>query len=122
MIRACLLTLIILSVIIGCSTSVEQTALVIDEIYNLELEKWRIEKRESRNNYLKLAGLFKLEKGQNTFGSGTNNTFVFEIPDMPEFMGTFNLNGDSIYYLSAEVGSELIPEFMIFDENKNSQI
>jgi uncharacterized protein (DUF1684 family) len=64
--------------------------------YRAEIEAWRGQ-REARlkaeGGWLSLAGLFWLEEGENTFGSGAGNKIVLPPGSAPDSAGVFELRG-----------------------------
>lgn len=70
----------------------------IEPEYLAEIENWRerrVNNLTSANGWIALAGLFWLEEGDNTFGSGKDNQLIF--PERaPEKMGSFYLDADSV--------------------------
>ncbi len=68
--------------------------------YYQEIESWhtqRIERLRQPDSWLSLAGLFWLEKGDNTFGSDSTNDIIFPGESTPAFMGTFTLINDTVW-------------------------
>lgn len=67
--------------------------------HRVEIQEWR-ETRESGlrvpKGWLTLAGLFWLENGENTFGSGKDNAIVFP-EGGAERIGSFHLQNDSVW-------------------------
>lgn len=69
-----------------------------DSQYTDNIEKWhnkRIASLKKNNSWLTLAGLFWLEPGKNTFGSGPENDLVFPA-SAEEQMGYFQLQDSSV--------------------------
>jgi len=63
-----------------------------DRAYREEIGKWRANYEENLkrdNSWLTLAGLFWLKEGDNRFGAGSENDFVFPEGSAPESAGTF---------------------------------
>lgn len=79
----------------GCQKSLVEKA---TPEYKKEITNWqnkRVESLKKENGWLNLAGLFWLEPGENTFGSGKNNLIIF--PEAaPQNIGIFYLTGDSV--------------------------
>ncbi|MFM8449457.1 MAG: DUF1684 domain-containing protein [Haliscomenobacter sp.] len=75
-----------------------QTSQPIDPAYLQELSDWRAERMaelKAPDGWLALAGLYWLEKGENTFGSGPENKIQFPVV-APAKIGTLTLEGDSV--------------------------
>lgn len=65
--------------------------------YQKQIENWhskRINSLKKNNGWLNLVGLYWLDEGVNTFGSGKNNNIVFP-ENAPEYLGKF-IKKDSI--------------------------
>ena len=86
----------------------------VDPTYAAELAEWR-EYRESRllseTGWVNLAGLFWLQEGEASFGSGSTNTHVF--PALaPGNIGTFTRT-DSIVSVSIEPGLNVVSDSLV---------
>ncbi|WP_445664962.1 DUF1684 domain-containing protein [Fodinibius sp. AD559] len=80
--------------IIGCSSNQKQTKAE----YAKQVNDWhqvRIDNLLGPEDWLKLAGLYKLEEGQQSFGSDTTNDMVFP-PKAPPTIGTITKDDTSI--------------------------
>lgn len=67
--------------------------------YTQELEAWREKLDQSlraENGWLALAGLFWLTPGPNSFGSGAANDIQLPQPDLPQQLGSFVLEEQSV--------------------------
>jgi uncharacterized protein (DUF1684 family) len=76
------------------------------EAHRAEIDKWhakRLEDVKAPNGWLNLIGLYWLEPGINTFGSGADNDLVFLNTTLPPKGGQFLLKGDTVT-LIAEKG------------------
>ena len=85
--------------------------------YYQELEKWksgRVERLKSKDGWLNLAGLFWLEEGENTFGSGQENTVRFPA-HAPEHIGSYTLSDGKIHF-TADQGVSVTREGSIIKE------
>ena len=84
----------------SCSSPKENSEIPLDTVaYKIEIEKWyakRLDDLKSENGWLNLAGLFWLEEGINTFGSGENNNVVFPKGTIPERAGYFTVNQGTV--------------------------
>jgi uncharacterized protein (DUF1684 family) len=82
-----------------------------DPSYRSSLEQWRRE-REARlraeDGWLSVAGLFWLEQGANTFGSGPSQAIILPADAAPERAGALNLAGRRVtVHLEAGVAATL---------------
>lgn len=80
----------------ACSPETDQ---LDEEEWIDDVEAWhseRIENLRQDDSWLTLAGLFWLEEGRNSFGSGSSNDIVFDFEEVPERFGWFTLDGDEI--------------------------
>ena len=69
--------------------------------YNASIKHFdslRIKALTEQNGWLNLAGLFWLKPGDNTFGSGANNTLVFKHKNMPALLGKFKVVGSRVSF------------------------
>jgi len=72
--------------------------------YENEIREWhtnRIERLKQPDSWLSLIGLFWLDEGKNSFGSGSENDIIFPIEAAPNKMGYFLRSGDSIWVETA---------------------
>jgi uncharacterized protein (DUF1684 family) len=77
--------------------------------YIKEINDWhkkRIENLKKENGWLNLVGLFFLNEGENTFGSGKENDFVIDDNSLPERICTFILK-DTLVEMISENGVDL---------------
>ncbi|RFS14177.1 DUF1684 domain-containing protein [Emticicia sp. C21] len=68
--------------------------------YEDEIKAWhnkRIENLKKENGWLNLAGLFWLEEGKNTFGTGSSNKIVFPKGKSDDFLGTLILEKGEVF-------------------------
>jgi uncharacterized protein (DUF1684 family) len=76
-----------------------------DHQYQKEIDKWyneRIQSLKAENGWLNLAGLFWLEEGKNSFGTGRQNNIVFPEGSITEQAGYFERSGNIVtFYASA---------------------
>lgn len=81
--------------------------------YEDEIKAWhnkRIENLKKESGWLNLAGLFWLEEGKNTFGTGNSNKVIF--PKGKDFLGTLILEKGEIFI-------ETTPEKAIFNNEQS---
>ena len=72
--------------------------------YEKQIREWHQTRNEQLirvDGWLTLSGLFWLEQGNNRFGGSGDNDLVFPGNNIPEFMGTLSLAGDSVSFTSA---------------------
>ncbi|MET0243400.1 MAG: DUF1684 domain-containing protein [Flavitalea sp.] len=72
--------------------------------YVKSLDEWhakRIESLKSENGWLNLEGLFWLEQGSNSFGSGKQNAIVFPAGSIAPAAGYFELKGFDVKLVAA---------------------
>jgi len=75
---------------LGCTSSDKAKESLDAEAYREEIAQWnqkRYDYQKSEEGWLNLAGLFWLNEGINTFGSGSENDFVFPEGKIPERAG-----------------------------------
>jgi uncharacterized protein len=69
------------------------------EAHRNEINTWhakRLKEVKAPNGWLNLIGLYWLEPGVNTFGSGSDNALVFSNTSLPAKAGHFLLQGDTV--------------------------
>ena len=81
-----------------CKEESEKIALSDD--YKTSFNTYWKEKDESRIHYLQLAGLFKLDSLDNTFGKNAENDLVLNISTIPGQIGTFSVLKDGVHFKS----------------------
>lgn len=86
-------------VLLGCAGSFDQNA--IDDNYKREIEEWRVELHDGRANYLKLAGLFKMDEPQMSLGRASSNNMILPAADAPANIGSFDMTSDTIIFSAA---------------------
>lgn len=90
--------------------------------YEQEIEQWKLKRISSlkdKNGWLNLAGLFWLEQGSNSFGSGVKNKIVFPKGSIPEFAGNLNLINGIVTLINAKgvnikVNDKIVKQRIIF--------
>jgi len=76
----------------------------IDPDYLVELDSWKTERASelmTEDGFLSLTGLFWLEEGMNTYGSGSDNQIIFPV-NAPLRLGTILNDKDSVYAISID--------------------
>jgi len=93
--------------------------------YLKEMAVWhekRIEELKSLDGWLDLVGLYWLEEGRNTFGSGVGNTIVFPMGTIAATAGYFQRVGDSVIMEitgqgGVTVNGKATKEAVVFDKD-----
>lgn len=93
------------------------------EEHQLEIANWhqqQMESLKSENGWLNLVGLYWLEEGENTFGSGNEVDFKIEGSKFPEVIGVFILESGKVYFEPKVAGIqinsiELDSKTLVFD-------
>lgn len=84
--------------VIACSTNEFGTA-VVPLDYETELEEFynvRLHSLTHETGWMRLAGMYWLNEGKNTFGSGQSNDVVFPEGFIPQNAGTFIVDGEIV--------------------------
>lgn len=101
----CLLTILI---IFGNCTSKKGSEATLDPIvYATEIDGWhkkRVEELKGPKGWLNVTGLFWLNEGITTFGSGSQNNIVFPEGKIPEFAGFFMLKQNTVLLETSDAG------------------
>ncbi len=85
--------------VLGSCSTTEPTADLSPEEHQELVDNWhkeRVAGLKERDGWMKLAGLFWLEEGRNTFGSGENNDVRFPEGTIPEETGYFLVDGNTV--------------------------
>jgi uncharacterized protein (DUF1684 family) len=88
---------LILVISIRCNNAPEEKR--IDEYlaYDSSIQSWQENRIISlKKNWLSLAGLYKLEEGENSFGAHDSNDIVFPKRNIPDHLGSFLLNDGEV--------------------------
>lgn len=83
--------------VLNCTSSDNQNFNPIE--YNASIKEWqnkRLESLKKKDGWLSLAGLYWLNKGENTFGAHASNDIVFPEGKAPDFMGKFILRDKGV--------------------------
>ena len=84
-----------LAIVSGCGNAQPEFDAAAHEAEVLEWRQLRLERLKSPTGYLNLAGLFWLQPGSNSFGSGPDNDLVFPA-SAPARMGEFVLSDEGV--------------------------
>ncbi|MEX0661426.1 MAG: DUF1684 domain-containing protein [Balneolaceae bacterium] len=129
MIRTLTFCVIFPLLIISCNQNdLGQTP--VPENYSAEMEQWemdRIEDLKEPTGYLRLAGMFWLEEGENSFGSGDDQDIQFPEGSIPDLAGYFVMENEQVTMRVAEDvdithENEPISEKIIFDGDESLDI
>ena len=90
--------------------------------YDQEIEQWkqkRINSLKKETGWLNLAGLFWLEQGKNSFGTGAKNKIIFPKGSLPEIAGNLILENGIVTLVNAndvniKVNNEIVSQRVIF--------
>lgn len=91
------------------------------EAYAKEISNWdlkRVDALKKQNGWLNLAGLFWLEKGENSFGSSPTAKLHFVHQNMPSLLGSFVWKDKSVFWLPQNGIQMKDPDGKIFNEGK----
>jgi uncharacterized protein len=110
------------ALISGCGKA-ESGQAPVSETYHEEHKKWKQERIESLSDsagWLRLAGMFWLEEGENSFGSREDNAITFPEGTIPAQAGTFLYENGQVV-MTADDGvsitheGEPVTEIILFD-------
>ncbi len=96
------------------------------EAHAEEVESWhqsRVNSLNAEDGWLNLAGLFWLEEGNNSFGSGIRNDLRVEVSEFPQEVGSFVLQEDQVIFIPKVEGinlgeRQIEGEILVFDESE----
>jgi uncharacterized protein (DUF1684 family) len=109
------------------SFCIGQTTVVSDSAYKVQVEQWhqnRVKSLKSETGWLNIVGLHWLKEGNNTFGSGKENSIIFPTGKATKQIGTLTLK-DGIVILNVlpdvkvEADHKLFTSGIVFDEKQN---
>jgi uncharacterized protein (DUF1684 family) len=97
--------------------------------YQQEIEGWhakRIQNLKAPNGWLNLVGLYWLEEGKNSFGSGRQNKVIFPAGTIVETAGIFERTGNTVKLVTLnntaiKVNDKPVKEAVIFDKDSARQ-
>jgi uncharacterized protein len=124
MAKATLSLFLISSCFLTLATRAQDTA-----SYQREITDWhakRIQNLKAPNGWLNLVGLYWLDEGRNSFGSGQTNKIIFPQGSINDVAGTFERSGKKVRLLVAAgvvitVDSKPVKEAVIYDEDSTHQ-
>jgi uncharacterized protein (DUF1684 family) len=82
----------------------------VDPNYVAEIEEWRaarLERLTAEDGWLTLTGLYWLEQGHNSFGSGEENPIILPDASLPGVAGSIVVGEDGVVILTAKVEAEV---------------
>ncbi len=129
MLRTLLYCIMIPLLVVSCNND-DLGPAPVGENYQAEMEQWeldRVEELKSPTGWLRLAGMYWLEEGENSFGSGDDQDVQFPEGSIPEHAGYFILENGQVTLKTAD-GVEIthedepIMEKMIFDGDEELNI
>jgi len=88
------------ALLINCKESKKTSSM--DASYIQALNQNREIRAKNRVNYLQLAGLFKLDSTNNTFGKATSNHFVLNIENLAATIGSLILSKDELTFYASK--------------------
>jgi uncharacterized protein (DUF1684 family) len=97
--------------------------------YQKEIGDWhaeRIKNLKEPNGWLNLVGLYWLEEGPNSFGSGPRNKIVFPAGTIVDEAGYFERSGDKVklvvqHQAAITVNGKPVTEAIVFDKDSTRQ-
>jgi uncharacterized protein len=97
--------------------------------YQREIAGWhseRIQELKAPNGWLNLVGLYWLEEGKNSFGSGGSNKIIFPKGSIGEVAGNFERGGNKVRLIVADgvaitVNGKPVKEAVIYDDDSTRQ-
>lgn len=120
------LTVSICALLIACERN-DLGQAPVPENYEETINEWkeyRVGVLTSPTDWLRLHGIYWLDEGENTFGSGEEQDFQFPEGKIPDYAGTFTLENGRVTMKVAEGVTithegDLVDEMVIFDgENR----
>lgn len=115
-------TIGLLSIIWGCFLTIPVRAQDNDS-YRREIADWqakRIQDLKAPTGWLNLVGLYWLDEGQNSFGSGRGNKIVFPAGSIAELAGSFDRSGNRVELVvtdgvSVTINGKRVKQAIIYD-------
>ena len=98
--------------------------------YLQQVEEWKSERVESltaQTGWMRLAGMYWLNEGENTFGSAPDNDIQFPIGTIPAYTGVFIVENGQVRMvvengMEVTYENELVDEMIIYDGDHASEI
>ncbi len=121
--RLCSFQIIILLLLFAACGQTELGPAEVPNNYSEQIEEWkqnRVESLKAPTGWLRLSGMFVLEEGENTFGSGADRDVRFPEGAIPENAGTFIYeNGHVVMQVADGVevlhDEESVSEMVLYD-------
>lgn len=124
--------LILIAVIItACENSGQELGPApVSDNYEQEVQEWiddRIETLKEPTGWLRLAGMYVLEEGENQFGSGSDQDIQFPGGTIPNHAGTFVLEDGIVEMIVADgveitTDGKIVEQMTIFDGEEAPEI
>ena len=117
-------SLFALFILISCSQSKSDLGPApVSDNYSEEIDLWvddRIETLKEPTGWMRLAGMFILDEGVNSFGSGPDQDVQFPEETLPAHAGTFTLQNETIEFnaangISITQNGKQVSNMVIFD-------
>lgn len=102
----------------------------VDDDYLQQVEEWtseRVESLTAPTGWMRLAGMYWLSEGENTFGSAPDNDVQFPIGTTPAYTGMFIVENGQVRMvvqngMEVTYENELVDEMIIYDGDNASEI
>jgi len=130
-IRFTFLSLFIGLLIAACGNSTESLGPApVPDNYEQDIQQWvdeRVETLKEPTGWLRLAGMYILDEGENSFGSGTGQDIQFPEGTIPEQAGTFTLENGNVVMAAAEgteftIEGESVQNAIIYDGDEAPEV
>ncbi len=98
--------------LVSCTSSIPGQADIPDDYFD-QVEEWkesRIESLTAPTGWLRLAGMYRLDEGENLFGSSEEADIRFPEGTIPGIAGSFTLNEDGTVHMKVNDGVEVTHE------------
>lgn len=123
LLRIYLFPFLLLPIIVTACSSPEPGPASFPENYHQELDSWKADRLESLTNptgWMRLAGMYWLEEGEYSFGSGADQDVRFPEGTIPGHAGVFILDNNTVTMSVAEGvnithNGETVDEMVIYD-------
>lgn len=117
-----IITCVVISIFVSCQKNDE--IIIVNPEYAAEIDDWhfkRIENLKKSSGWLNLVGLYWLEEGKNSFGSGKENNIIFPTK-APVKLGSFIKSDSVITFLSDPDAEVIMNNKRIFETQMNNDL
>jgi len=117
-----IITCVIIFTFVSCQKNDE--IIIVNSEYAAEIDDWhfkRIENLKKSSGWLNLVGLYWLEEGENSFGSGKENNIIFP-PKAPIKLGSFIKSDSVITFVSDPDAEVIMNNKRIFETKMNNDL